>query len=328
MKKTMRALIGFLFCCAAASMTAGNAFAARHALVIGNDRYQHIPELKNARADAKAIADALRSAGFKVTLALDQKQGEMKRTIRNFKGQLSGGDEAVFYYSGHGVQIGGTNYLLPVDLGSDDEEQVKDDAVPLQRVLDDLQDQKARFALAIIDACRDNPFKGRGRNIGTRGLAPTSAADGQMIIFSAGNGQQALDRMSDNDKSSNGLFTRVFLQEMKKPGQPIHEALRNVRTEVVRLAKSVNHQQTPAIYDQAVGNFFFVPGNGSNKRAPEIPLETVKIPEPVPVLSEVAAAPEVAAAAEVAPPPVRAPIEPTQSITPAQRQKVDIVPSF
>jgi uncharacterized caspase-like protein len=319
MKITKRVLTGLLFCCAAASMTVGNAFAARHALVIGNDRYHHIPELKNARADAKAMADALKSAGFKVTLALDQKQGEMKRTIRNFKGQLSGGDEAVFFYSGHGVQIGGTNYLLPVDLGSDDEEQVKDEAIPLQRVLDDLQDQKARFALAIIDACRDNPFKSRGRNIGTRGLAPTSAADGQMIIFSAGNGQQALDRMSDNDRSPNGVFTRVFLEEMKKPGQPIHEALRNVRTEVVRLAKSVNHQQTPAIYDQAVGNFFFVPGNGSNKRAPEMLVETVKVVEPVP---------EVATAAQAAPPPARAPVEPTQSITPAQRPQVDIVPSF
>jgi uncharacterized caspase-like protein len=309
--------------CLPAFLAVGNATAARHALVIGNDRYHHIPELKNARADAKAMSEALKNAGFKVSLVLDQKQGELKRAIRNFKGALNGGDEAVFFYSGHGVQIGGTNYLLPVDMGGEDEEQVKDEAIPLQRVLDDLQDQKVRFSLAIIDACRDNPFKGRGRNIGTRGLAPTSAADGQMIIFSAGSGQQALDRLSDNDKSQNGLFTRVFLQEMKKPGVPVHDALRNVRSEVVRMAKSGNHQQTPAIYDQAVGNFFFVPGNGSGKRASEFPVEPIATPEPVPApLPAVAAAPiaEVPAApatpAETSPPPT------------ATRTKVQIVPSF
>ena len=254
--------------------------AARRALVIGNDSYQYIAELKNARADAKAMADALRETGFLVTLLLDQKHAAMKKGIRTFKTQLAGGDEVVFFYSGHGAQIGGTNYLLPVDLAGEDEEQVKDESIPLQRLLDDMQDQKVRFALALIDACRDNPFKGRGRNIGTRGLAPTSAADGQMIIFSAGTGQQALDRISQADRSPNGLFTRVFLQEMKKPGVPVHETLRKVRADVVRIAKSVNHQQTPAIYDQAVGNFFFVQGS---KQSDFIPLETPVVPEPVPV---------------------------------------------
>lgn len=82
--------------------------------------------------------------------------------------------------------------------------------MPLQRMLDDIQDSKAKFALAIIDACRDNPFKTAGRTIGGRGLAATSAASGQMIIFSAGAGQQALDRLNDNDKDPNGLFTRIF----------------------------------------------------------------------------------------------------------------------
>jgi hypothetical protein len=113
--------------------------------------------------------------------------------------------------------------------------------------------------LAIIDACRDNPFKTAGRAIGGRGLAPTSAASGQMVIFSAGTGQQALDRLNDQDKDPNGLFTRVFLKEMDKPGMPIDRVLRNVRSEVVRLSKSVGHDQVPSLYDQALGDFFFKP---------------------------------------------------------------------
>ena len=115
----------------------------------------------------------------------------------------------------------------------------------------------AKFTLAVIDACRNNPFPNKGRAIGGRGLAPTSAATGQMIMFSAGTGQQALDRLGDQDKERNGLFTRIFAKEMLKPGLSVDRVLRNVRNEVVRLAKTVGHEQTPALYDQAIGEFYF-----------------------------------------------------------------------
>jgi hypothetical protein len=244
------------------AVTAGN--AKRIALVIGNDRYQHVDPLKNAVSDARSMAAALQKAGFAVTFKSDTDLATMKQVVRQFKGNLSGGDEAVFYYSGHGVQLGAANYLLPVDITSNSEEQVRDDAIPLQRLLDDLQDQKVKFALAIIDACRDNPFKGSGRNIGgTRGLAPTSAANGQMIIFSAGTGQQALDKLGQADTNENGVFTRVFLQEMQKPDVEVHQVLRNVRSRVVQLAKSINHDQMPALYDQVEGDFYFY-GSGTH----------------------------------------------------------------
>lgn len=238
-------------------LDAGDALAARRALVIGNDSYQKLPALRNAAADARAIAVALEATGFEVTLRIDQGEKAMKSALRTFKSQVSGGDEAVFFYSGHGVQLGGANYLLPTDLAGEDEEQVKDEAISLQRVLDDLQEQKARFSLAIIDACRDNPFKGKGRNLATRGLAPTSAATGQMVMFSAGAGQQALDRLGDDDPTQNGVFTRVLLSAIEQPGVSADRMLRNVRSEVVRMAKSVGHEQVPAIYDQAVGDFYF-----------------------------------------------------------------------
>ncbi|MFM9886951.1 MAG: SUMF1/EgtB/PvdO family nonheme iron enzyme [Burkholderiales bacterium] len=242
----------------------------RVALVIGNDGYRHVEALRNARADARAIANALANTGFAVTLHFDADQSTMKAALRNFKSRIGGGDEAVFYYSGHGVQFGSENYLLPIDIRSESEDQIRDDAVPLQRVLDDLQDQKARFSLAIVDACRNNPFRRAGRAIGGRGLAKTTGATGQIVLYSAGAGQQALDQLGKNDKSPNGLFTRVFLREMEKPGVPVDRVLRNVREEVARLAKSVGHEQVPALYDQALGEFYFRPGNPSDARVATI----------------------------------------------------------
>ena len=230
--------------------------STRRALVIGNDTYQSVPKLLNAREDAQAMARSLREMGFQVQLELDLRERDMKAALRQFKSRVEGGDEVIIFYAGHGVQLAGTNYLLPVDISGENEEQIRDESIQLQRILDDMTEKRAKFTLAMLDACRDNPFKGSGRAIGGRGLAPTSAATGQMVIFSAGTGQQALDKLGPNDQEKNGLFTRVFLKEMQKPGISIDRIVRNVRSEVVTLAKSVGHEQVPAIYDQVVGEYF------------------------------------------------------------------------
>lgn len=232
-------------------------FANRRALVIGNDTYKTVGKLENARQDARTIASNLTSVGYQVTLKLDLTEKEMKAALRTFSEQVQGGDEVMFFFAGHGVQLGAANYLLPTDIASDSEAQVKDEAIQLQRILDDMSDRKAKFTLAMIDACRDNPFKTAGRSIGGRGLAPTTAATGQMVIFSAGTGQQALDRLGNSDKNKNGLFTRVFVQEMQKPNQSIDRVIKNVRNQVAAMAKSVGHDQVPAIYDQVLGDFYF-----------------------------------------------------------------------
>lgn len=231
--------------------------AKRKALVIGIDKYRNVDRLNNAVADARAISQALTQIGYTVSTHYDLDERQFKAALRDFKLQLDGGDEALFFFAGHGVQLAGANYLLPADIRKDSEDQVRDESIQLQRILDDLNERKPRFSLAIIDACRDNPFKGAGRAIGGRGLASTTAASGQMILFAAGSGQQALDRLSDADRNPNSIFTRVFLEEMKKPGLSVDRVLRNVRGEVVRLARSVGHEQIPALYDQAVGEFYF-----------------------------------------------------------------------
>ena len=262
------ALLGLLL-----AFLASTADARRLALVIGNDTYQNVQPLKNARSDAKAIAAELKAVGFDVTLKQDLNQKAMKSALREFKALVQGGDEVVFYFSGHGVQFGGSNYLIPVDITADSEAQVADDAIPLQRILDDLTEQKARFSLAIIDACRSNPFKEAGRAIGGRGLASVTPATGQMIMYSAGAGQAALDNLGPKDANPNGVFTRVLIQEMRKPGVPAGVLLKDVQSDVVDLAHSVNHEQVPALYDQSLGKFFFRPGAAvaGNASAPPAP---------------------------------------------------------
>ena len=213
--------------------------------------------LLNARADAKALAKELEAVGYKVSLFGDLNEKDMKQALRTFKSQTEGGDEVLIFYAGHGVQLGGANYLLPVDVRGEDEEQLKDEGIQLQRLLDDMNDRKAKLTVAVIDACRDNPFQTKGRAVGGRGLAPTTAATGQMILFSAGAGQQALDKLGKGDKDPNSVFTRTFIKEMGKQGLTVDRVLRNVRNQVVDLAKSVGHNQVPALYDQVVGEFYF-----------------------------------------------------------------------
>ena len=241
-----------------------SAYAARHALLIGNDSYQEVPTLRNARADAEAMGTALQKAGYTVTVMKDRNLKQMKDDVREFKSLIKGGDEVFFFYSGHGVQIEAMNYLLPVDVRAESEDQVRDDALALSTVLSDLRAQKPSLTLAVVDACRDNPFKGTGRAIGGRGLTGVGGANGQMVIYSAGEGQQALDRLSDGDPVKNGLFTRVFMKERERPGVPIDQVARQVRAEVNRQALTVKHEQVPAIYDQVIGQFYFYAQNDAS----------------------------------------------------------------
>jgi len=249
--------------------------APRHALVIGNAGYTSVGALGNAVTDAQAFAKALSGFGFQVALHTDIKETQFKQAVLDFKNQVETGSEVVFYYAGHGVQFGTANYLLPVDVGAESSEGVKDDSVELQQILNAISEKQLKFTLAVVDACRDNPFavaaaSPNGRSLAdnpkmkaileSKGVTPTNtAAIGQMVIYSASAGQQALDSLGPNDRNPNGLFTRVFLEKMSQPGMPVDRVLRLVKKDVVRLAKSVNHDQVPALYDQTIGEFFFRP---------------------------------------------------------------------
>jgi hypothetical protein len=236
-------------------------FAMRRALIIGNDSYKYADPLRNAREDARAMATELKGFGYEVSLHLDQSQKSMQAALRDFRDKVNAGDEVLFYFSGHAVEIEGKNFLTPVDTIGINQNQLADDSIDLKSaVLDPLTTKKVKLTLALIDACRDNPFLKTASTRSTsssRGLAPTTPATGQLIVYSAGSGQTALDRLGPDDKDKNGVFTRVLLSEMKKNNVPIHQVIRNVRSEVVKLARSIGHDQVPAIYDQVDGDFYF-----------------------------------------------------------------------
>ncbi|WP_301100713.1 DUF1425 domain-containing protein [Propionivibrio sp.] len=235
----------------------------RVALVIGNNDYQNIVKLEKAVNDANAVAAELRKVGFEVQSLNNVGQKKMNQAINDFVQRVSGGGVGVFFFAGHGLQINNQNFLVPVDMDTPrDSADVADQAISVPILQDKLADAKARYTLLVLDACRNNPLpKKAGRSIGsTRGLAMTNSPSGQTVLFSAGANQEALDSLGSNDKSPNGLFTREFLPMISQPGVSSTEALKKTRSMVIQKAKSVGHEQQPAIYDQTDGDFYFVPG--------------------------------------------------------------------
>jgi TonB family protein len=156
------------------------------------------------------------------------------------------------------VQIKAGAYLLPVDIEAENESQVEKTAYSLNDLTDKLAEAKPAFTLVMVDACRSNPMKSKGRAIGNaRGLNALEPPKGQMVVYSASKGQEALDRLSDSDTNPNGVFTREFIKRMRTPGVRIEDLMRDVQDSVESLAKSVQHEQRPAIYNEARGNFYF-----------------------------------------------------------------------
>ena len=267
------------------------ASARKLALVIGNDAYANVPRLANAVSDSRAIAEELRGLGFKVMAFEDLNRDAMNDAITNFIDRLKG-NVGFFYFSGHGMQIKNENFLLPTDIRALREQHIVDNAISLSALTERIGEAKAELAVLIIDACRDNPFRTLAvRGVGSaRGLAraadPPLGSHGFIIVFSAGANQQALDRLGPNDRDPNGLFVRELLPAMRQPGLSIHEIVYRARDSVAIKAKQVDHDQTPAIYDQFIGKFYLIP-----------PSQTASLPAlPPPVVPPVK--PEV-----VAPPP-------------------------
>jgi len=247
----------------AAPVLSGDA-VRRVALVIGNDRYQNLDPLQKAVNDSRAVGDALAKSGFEVVRVENAVRRTMNQKIVEFAGKVGRGDTAFFFYSGHGVEIRGQNFLLPVDMPKVQESQegiVSGEGIPADTVIDQLQSRGAKLVMVVLDACRENPFAKLGtRGIGgTRGLAQTAAPEGVFVLYSAGAGQTALDRLSDRDADPNSVFTRKFVQVLGTPGLTVQEVATRTRVEVHELAATVNHPQMPAYYDQVLGQFTLTP---------------------------------------------------------------------
>ncbi len=232
--------------------------AKRVALVIGNDNYENLPKLQRAGNDARAVAKTLKTIGFEVYSGIDLTRRETNRKISEFEAAIAPGDMAFFFFAGHGVSIGGENFLIPRDMPktkSGESGLVRDESHAATALVRRIRERGARSTIVILDACRDNPFAAQGtRSIGaTRGLARTHAPGGVFILFSAGLGQTALDRLSESDTDPNSVFTRKLLGLLATPGLSQVDMAKQIQRDVSALARTVGHVQEPAYYDQIIG---------------------------------------------------------------------------
>lgn len=248
----------------------------RVALVVGNDRYASLPTLLKAVNDAEAVGNTLARLGFEVILGRDLGRQGMIDKLAEFTARLQAGDTAFFFYAGHGVAVGGINYLVPTDMPAataGSELRVRGSSIAEPDIIAEIQARGARVAVLVIDACRDNPFPRAGtRTLGnTRGLADAKPASGVFTLYSAGIGQSALDFLEPNDKNPNSVFTRVFVEQLARPGLHIADLAIEVREKVAELARKARnasgepdpHVQTPAYYDQTIGGRIFLAGRAT-----------------------------------------------------------------
>lgn len=241
---------------------AGLALAApaghRLALVLGNGRYQEHP-LKNAVNDAGLIAKSLKEVGFDVMLGADLSQRAMYRLIEDFRAKAQGADVALIYYAGHGVQVRGSNYLIPVDLVPRDEFDITGRSVNLDRIIDMFKAERGRVNIIVIDACRDNPF-GSARSLGAKGLTEMQSRPGMFIAYSTSPGNTATD--SDAPNGKNSIYSYALSNAILGPGLPVEEAFKNVRRDVLR---ATGGRQTPWEVTSLIVPFTFNPGGKAGR---------------------------------------------------------------
>ncbi len=220
----------------------------RTALIIGNGAYESGP-LQNPANDAQAMAEVLRECGFEVIERIDAGRREMLQAIRAFGDSLKQGGVGVFYYAGHGIQVRGQNYLVPVGLEMKNADEAEDECVPVSSVVNKLESAGNRVNLVILDACRNNPFASSSRSL-TRGLVGMDAATGTLVAYATAPGKVAAD-----GEGEHGLYTAALLKYLKVPGLEVNELFRNVAKEV---KKASGGEQVPWLSSSLTDDFSFV----------------------------------------------------------------------
>jgi formylglycine-generating enzyme required for sulfatase activity len=240
----------------------------RVALVIGNDRYANLAaneQLQKAVNDARAVSGALRQIGFEVIPGENLGRQAMLARLDETAQRLSTGDTVFFFFAGHGVAVDGLNYILPADVpvvGTGQITSLTGASIREEDIAAALMRTGARVAVVVLDACRNNPFTSAGtRGVGgERGLAPHEPPSGVFTLYSAGRGERALDVLYDGDRNPNSVFTRVLLPALARADLDLPGLAVEVREEVVRLARTVNHVQRPSYYDETIGGRVYLAG--------------------------------------------------------------------
>lgn len=241
----------------------------RVALVIGNNAYPAAP-LRNPVNDARAMARSLNQLGFEVILRTNLNQKGMVEVLREFGARLREGGVALFYYSGHGMQVKGRNYLIPVDADIRSEDEVPYMSMDMAQVLDKLETARSRANLVILDACRNNPFIRTFRSSRV-GLAQMDAPGGTLLAFATAPGSEARDGDEEN-----GVYTKHLLAHMATPVLPVEVMFRRVREGVTAETKN---RQIPWESSSLTGDFYFNQAGAAPARALAV---TPKPPQPAP----------------------------------------------
>jgi hypothetical protein len=221
----------------------------RLALIIGNSEYRSAP-LKNPVNDAKDVANNLELCGFEVIKQINASQRNMEQAVDEFYKKLKNVDVGFFYYAGHGIQVEGRNYLIPVDARVTSESDVKYESVDVGRILGKMKDAGNDLNIVMLDACRDNPFQ-RSFRSNNQGFAKMDAPRGSIIIYATAPGSIAAD-----GEGRNGLYTGYFLDNMMKKGLPIEKVLKETRKQVFN---KTNGKQIPWDSSSLMGDFYFNP---------------------------------------------------------------------
>jgi uncharacterized caspase-like protein len=276
--RTLTLLVSLI--CMALSVSAARA-DRRVAFVVGNGSYKNVAQLPNPPIDAKSMAATLRNVGFEVIEGSNLTRDQMTDKLLDFGRKAQGSDVAVFYYAGHGIAVGGTNYLLPVDADIKSEMDVKlGAAINIDLTLEQTMGD-AKVKLVFLDACRDNPFAAKIKsNSATRsvnvqsGLAEMKSGEGTLIAFATGPGQTALDGQEGN----NSPFTRALIDNITKPGVEIQQAMTAVRAQV---NEETRKGQLPWGHTNLIGAVYLNPAQATQQVANAAPMAAGTVPAAV-----------------------------------------------
>ena len=241
---------------------------ARHALVIGNNNYAHARKLDNPVNDAAAIAASLEQVGFEVTLRTDTDQKALKGAVREFVQILPEGAVALVFYAGHGVQVKGQNYLIPIDAEMAEEFEVPDETLSMDTLVRGLEQAGTALNILILDCCRDDPYsrswRGKRSAAGTGGLVmPADMPQGMFIAFSTSPG-----RTAEDGNGRNSPYSEALAREILTPGLDFEKVFKSVGAQV---AKTTDGQQEPWVNSKFYGSFVFNTKESGKSPAPATP---------------------------------------------------------
>jgi uncharacterized caspase-like protein len=263
----------------------------RVALVIGNSAYLNAGKLSNPANDAADAAKAFRKSGFEVILGVDLKRSAFQEKIRAFSHALAKADTALLFYAGHGLQVAGHNYLLPVDVKLSSERDIDFEAISLDFILKQMEvDRDGKSNIVFLDACRDNPLsKNLARSMGTRsaavgkGLAEVQTGVGTFIAYSTQPGNVALD-----GQGRNSPFSAAFKKHVLEPGRNLTAIMIDVRKDVLA---ATGGQQVPWDHSALTSEFYFQPGAGRSAAPVQAPSAAADQPADTGDVQVAAAAP-------------------------------------